>query len=106
MDKPTSGERIAAFMARLQVKEPTICIDVWRVKIGGSFTWRAQVFTEFSDNMQNPSMWETYYRFDGKSRTVVLVSRDKWTRAQVVAIADMIVKGKTVIHELIPRDHE
>lgn len=99
--KPTSGERIADFMSALQVKPVELFIEVWFVPCEGGFTWRASEDMTGTDNKKQPNLWETYHMLQGKEYKVVICSHWKIPFNLSIWIADDIVKGRTVRHELI-----
>ena len=99
--KPTSGERIADFMAQQRKEPQQLYIEVWFVPCGGGYTWRADENTEGTDNRKEPNLWETYHLLEGKEFRVVICSHWKIPFNLSIWIADDIVKGRTIRHELI-----
>jgi len=99
--KPTPEERIAAFMAE-QAKEPQkLWLEVWFVPSVAGLTWRVSEDMAGTDNRRKPGLWETYYRFAGKEYEVVVCSQWKIPLNLSISIADDVVKGRTIRHELI-----
>jgi hypothetical protein len=99
--KPTSGERIADFMAG-QTKEPQrLWLEVWFVPAAAGLTWRVSEDMTGTDNKKEQKLWKTYHRLSGKQYEVVVCSQWKIPLDLSIQIADDVVKGRTVRHELI-----
>jgi len=99
--KPTSGERIADFMVG-QAKEPRrLWIEVWFVPCEGGFTWRASEDMTGTDSKKESELWKTYHRLSGVEYEVVVCSQWKIPLNLSISIADDVVKGRTVRHELM-----
>jgi len=99
--KPTSGERIAAFMQAQQLKPRELWIEVWFVPAEGGFSWRASEEMTKTDCKDTSWLWETYHVLQGKQFKVVICSHWRIPFELSVSIADDIVKGRTVRHRLI-----
>jgi hypothetical protein len=98
--KPTSGERIAAFMDAQQVKPQKLWIEVWFVPCDGGFTWRASSDMTYTENKDTRELWETFHVLEGKNYHVTICSHWYFDIQLAIWIADDIVKGRTIEHRL------
>lgn len=99
--KPTSGDRIAAFMQAQQLKPQELWIEVWFVEVEGGFSWRASEEMTKTDSKDTSWLWETYHVLQGRQFKVVICSHWRIPFELCISIADDIVKGRTVRHHLI-----
>lgn len=100
-NKPTSGERIAAFMQAVNEKPRELWIEVWFIPVEGGFTWRASEDMTGTDSKKHADLWRTWHYLEGKRAKVVICSHWSIPLELSIQIADDIVKGKTIRHELI-----
>jgi len=100
-NKPTSGERIAAFMEHHRSKPLDIWLEVWFVPVKDGFEWRCSDDTSKTDMRTEPDLWQSYHVLQGKQFRVTFCSVWKVPIGLAVEIADAVVKGRTIRHELI-----
>lgn len=98
--KPTSGERIADFMASGQAPRE-LWLECWFVLQGEHFAPRVSADLSALDNRREPDLWKTWYLLEGREYRVVFCSQWKIPFELAVWIADAVVKRRTVYHELI-----
>lgn len=101
MNKPTSGERIADFMQQARIDRRELWLECWFVEDNGKFLPRVDHETTAKDARRSPELWTTWYLLEGQQFKVVFCSQWKVPIELAIWIADQVVKGKTVYHELI-----
>lgn len=101
INKPTAGERIAAFMAQARQERQELWIECWFYEQEGQFLPRIDHDMTAKDARRSPENWRTWYVLEGKEFKVVFCSQWKVPIALAIWICDQVLKGRTVHHELI-----
>lgn len=100
-EKPTAGDRIAAFMAAQQHTRRELWLECWFIPQGETFAPRVDCDFSALDNRREPDLWRTWYLLEGQEFKIVFCSQWKVPFELAIWIADAVVKGRTVYHELI-----
>lgn len=101
IEKPTSGERIAAFMEAAKEERREMWLECWFVPQGETFAPRVDADFSARDARRSPELWRTWYLLEGKEFRVVFCSQWKVPFELAIWISDAVAKGRTVYHELI-----